>query len=123
MTRVDPKQTFRNLAISANLLEVTMRLIAEMRPSPATTSATARSVWVSLFPAKAWVRGGLTKIRSTPIVQNALTSLFSVHGSPHGKGLTLPKSIESGNLGHNEAFIRWMPTICDFLQLFWGALE
>jgi hypothetical protein len=25
------------------------------------------------------------------------------HGSPHGKTLTLPKSIESGNLIHNEA--------------------
>jgi hypothetical protein len=26
-----------------------------------------------------------------------------LHGSPHGKGLTLPRSIESGNLSHNEA--------------------
>jgi hypothetical protein len=47
----------------------------------------------------------------------------AVHGSPHGKGLTLPKSIESGNLSHNEAVLRWMPAICDFLRLFWGALE
>jgi hypothetical protein len=26
-----------------------------------------------------------------------------LHGSPHGKGLTLPRSIERGNLSHNEA--------------------
>jgi hypothetical protein len=44
-------------------------------------------------------------------------------GSPRGKGSTLPKSIESGNLSHNEAVIWWMPAICDFLQLFWSALE
>src|SRR3984893_14385768 len=42
-----------------------------------------------------------------------------LHGSPHGKGLTLPRSIESGNLSHNEAVIRLMPTMGDFLQLFW----
>jgi hypothetical protein len=47
----------------------------------------------------------------------------SVHGSPRGNGLKLPKSIESGNLSHNEAVIWWMPAICDFLQLFWSALE
>jgi hypothetical protein len=65
----------------------------------------------------------LTKIKSTPVVQNALTSPASVHGSPRGNSLTLPKSIESGNLSHNEAVIWWMPAICDFLQLFWSALE
>jgi len=32
-------------------------------------------------------------------------------------------TIESGNLSHNEAVIWWMPAICDFLQLFWSALE
>jgi hypothetical protein len=32
--------------------------------------------------------------------------------------LTLPRSIESGNLSH-EAVIRLMPTMGDFLQLFW----
>jgi hypothetical protein len=26
-----------------------------------------------------------------------------LHGSRHGKGLTLPRSIERGNLSHNEA--------------------
>src|SRR5205807_6145394 len=43
-----------------------------------------------------------------------------LHGSPHGKGLTLPRSIESGNLSHTEPVIRLMPTMGDFLQLFWA---
>lgn len=46
-----------------------------------------------------------------------------LHGSPHGKGLTLPRSIESGNLRHNEAVIRLMPTMGDFLSTILGALE
>src|ERR1019366_2809365 len=72
----------RTAAISANLLVVTVRLIVNAA-SPDPTSATARSVWCHYFRQKLRERGGLTKIKSTPIVQNSPTSLSSVHGSPY----------------------------------------
>jgi hypothetical protein len=67
---------------------------------------------VSLFPAKAQGEGWLDKDKidtnRAELTDVAVFSAWQPLFSPYGKGLTLPKSIESGNLSHNEAVIRWM---------------
>jgi hypothetical protein len=48
------------------------------------------------------------KAKSTFLVQKALVSPTSVHGSPHGEGPVLPMPVHSGNLSLNKLVIRWM---------------